>query len=181
MAYQSRQRFRSACACLHVASPLKADKLSEAIPRQPGRDEDASGGSLTNVAAMSSPCSRSAASRGIGIAAVGESLVLSAACTWTSSPAEGLPDGANWLEDLPAGLARERTTSPLHIGHVRRRVVSQGVLRSKRSDQIHRESWGSCLHALRVEFMTTRQSHNLALPINILFQTNHAFNLLPVV
>lgn len=135
MAYRSHQRFRSACACLHVASPLKADKLSEAIPRQPGRDEDASGGSLTNVAAMSSPCSTSAPSRGIGIAAVGESLVLSAARTWTSSAAvDGFPDGAKWLEDLPAGLARERTTSPLHIGHVRRRVVSQGVLRSKRLD-----------------------------------------------
>lgn len=33
------------------------------------------------------------------------------------------------MEDEPLERARERTTSPLQMGHVRRRVVSQGVLR----------------------------------------------------
>lgn len=131
----SHHRLRSAWACLHAASPLKADKLNDARPRHPLRDEDASGGSSTKVAAMSSPLSRSSKSRGIGIAAVGESLVVSAAWTWTSasSPADACLDVVVLLDDLFAGLAMDRTTSPLHIGQVRRRVVSHGVLGSPMS------------------------------------------------
>lgn len=119
-------RSRSACACLHTASPLKADRLNEASPRHPLRDEDASAGSLTRVAAISSPLSRSSEPCGIGIAADGDSLLVSAACTCTSSTEA--PDGAGWFDVLLPDLAMERTTSPLHIGHVRRRVVSHGVL-----------------------------------------------------
>lgn len=126
----SRYRLRSACACLHVASPLKADRLNGVRPCHPLRDEDASGASLTSVAAMSSPLSRSAASRGMGIAAVGDSLVVSAACTCTSSCSsysERL-DCIDVFGGLFSALPIERTTSPLQIGHVRRRVVSHGVL-----------------------------------------------------
>lgn len=121
---------RSACACLQAPSPLNADRLNEAAnPLQPFLGVDPSGWSLTRVAAKSSPRSRSL-SRGIGIAAVGESLAVSAAWVWMS-----LSSGSSWYgrwagETAVAeeACAIERTTSPLQIGHVRRRVVSQGVL-----------------------------------------------------
>ncbi len=127
-------RSRSACACLHTASPLKADKLKEVSPRHPLREEDPSAGSFTRVAAISSPLSRSSepcGPCGMGIAADGDWLFVSAACTCTSSAAG--PDGAGWSDALLPHLAMERTTSPLHIGHVRRRVVSHGVLSFPRS------------------------------------------------
>ena len=70
-------------------------------------------------------------SRGMGIAAEGESLVVSAATTCTSSLC-----WLSWLDgsegDDSAKLEFrdiERTTSFLQIGHVRRRVVNHGVLR----------------------------------------------------
>ena len=78
---------------------------------------------------MSSPRSRSL-SRGICIAADGESLAVSAAWAWMS-PSSGSSWYGRWLVEgavADDGCAMERTTSPLHIGHVRRRVVSQGVL-----------------------------------------------------
>lgn len=118
---------RSACGCLLPASPLNADRLSDVIPLQLPLEVEASGWSLTSVTAMSSPRSRSV-SRGIGIAAEGDSLVVSAACAWTSSTLSGYGVGALDTLVLEDGLAIERTTSPLQIGHVRRRVVSQGVL-----------------------------------------------------
>lgn len=70
---------RSDWVCLNAASPLNADKLKYAKSLQPRLGDDASGWSLTRVAAISSPLSRSALSRGIGIAAEGESLDVSAA------------------------------------------------------------------------------------------------------
>ena len=73
--------FRSACACRHATSPLNADRLNDASPLHPLRPDRSS----TRVSAMSSPRSTSL-SRGIGIAADGDSLVVSAAMTWTSSP-----------------------------------------------------------------------------------------------
>ena len=120
--------FLFACSCLQAASPLKADRLSPR-PLQPLRPDWSS----TRVSAMSSPLSRSCSVLpGIGMAAEGDSFVDSAAMTCTSSPScsSGLwgcevDDGAADDE-----FARERTTSFLHIGHVRRRVVSQGVLES---------------------------------------------------
>lgn len=118
---------RLACGCLLPASPLNADRLSDVSPLQLLLEVEASEWSLTSVAAISSPRSRSV-SRGIGIAAEGDSLAVSAACAWTSSTASWY--GA-WAVDtlvLEDGLAIERTTSPLQMGHVRRRVVSQGVL-----------------------------------------------------
>ena len=88
--------------------------------------------SLTRVAAKSSsPRSRSVRSfEGMGIAAVGDSLVVSAAWVWLSR--EGVV-GVVILEECALvgeeGLGfMERTTSPLQMGQVRRRVVSQGVL-----------------------------------------------------
>ena len=118
---------RLACGCLLPASPLNADRLSDVSPLQLFLEADASGSSLTSVAAISSPRSRSL-SRGIGIAAEGDSLAVSAACAWTSSTLSWYGAGAMDMLVLGDGLAIERTTSPLQIGHVRRRVVSQGVL-----------------------------------------------------
>lgn len=70
----------------------------------------------------------------MGIAAEGESLTVSAAWVWMSSSSE-VDDGL-WVVRVGEAFggvgkgfwAMERTTSPLQIGHVRRRVVSQGVL-----------------------------------------------------
>ena len=121
---------RSACACLQAPSPLNADRLNEAAnPLQPFLGVDPSGWSLTRVAAISSPRSRSL-SRGIGIAAEGESLAVSAAWVWMSL-SSGSSWYGRWTEETAVAeeaCAIERTTSPLQIGHVRRRVVSQGVL-----------------------------------------------------
>ena len=97
------------------------------MPLQLLLEVEASGWSLTSVAAMSSPRSRSV-SRGIGIAAEGESLAVSAACDWTSSTLSWYGACAVDVVVLEDGLFIERTTSPLQIGQVRRRVVSQGVL-----------------------------------------------------
>ena len=127
MAHDITHLSRSACGCLLPASPLNADRLSDVNPLQLPLEVEASGWSLTSVTAMSSPRSKSV-SRGIGIAAEGDSLVVSAACAWTSSTLSWY--GAGALDKLAPEdeLAIERTTSPLQIGHVRRRVVSQGVL-----------------------------------------------------
>ena len=70
---------RSDCNCLLPASPLNADRLSVVRPLQLLLEVEASGSSFTRVAAISSARSRSV-SRGIGIAAEGESLAVSAAC-----------------------------------------------------------------------------------------------------
>ena len=116
---------RLACGCLLPASPLNAERLREVSPLQ--LLLEASGWSLTSVAAISSPRSRSV-SRGIGIAAEGDSLAVSAACAWTSSTLSWYGARAVDMLVLEDELVIERTTSPLQIGHVRRRVVSQGVL-----------------------------------------------------
>ena len=118
---------RLACGCLLPASPLNADKLSALRPLQLLLEVEASGWSLTSVAAISSPRSRSV-SRGIGIAAEGDSLAVSAACAWMSSTLSWYGACAVDVVVVEDGLFNERTTSPLQIGHVRRRVVSQGVL-----------------------------------------------------
>lgn len=118
---------RLAWGCLLPASPLNADRLSDVSPLQLPLEVEASGWSLTSVAAISSPRSRSI-SRGIGIAAEGDSLAVSAACTWTSSTSSWYGAWAVLMVVLGDGLVIERTTSPLQIGQVRRRVVSQGVL-----------------------------------------------------
>ena len=118
---------RLACGCLLPASPLNADRLSDVKPLQLLLEVEASGWSLTSVAAISSPRSKSV-SRGIGIAAEGESLAVSAACAWTSSMLSWYGACAVDVVVLEEGFVIDRTTSPLQIGHVRRRVVSQGVL-----------------------------------------------------
>ena len=78
-----------------------------------------------------SPLSRSVSTsefrpRGMCIAGVGDSSPVSSARVWTSSsaPSESVSDRG--MAVLPC--VKERTTSPLHMGQVRRRVVSQGVL-----------------------------------------------------
>ena len=67
----------------------------------------------------------------MGIAADGDSLVVSAACVCTSMGSDASVCGGFAEDDsgLADDLAIERTTSFLHIGQVRRRVVSHGVLR----------------------------------------------------
>lgn len=78
------------------------------------------------------PCSRSPPSsssmlRGMGSADEEELLTDSAAWICTSSSLSSRYGSYRGLDGDPR--ARDRTTSPLQIGHVRRRVVSQGVLR----------------------------------------------------
>ena len=107
--------------------------LREASARQPLPGEKMLGLSLTRVAARSSEFSAvsDCGLPGMGIAAVGDSLRDSAASAWMSSEvARWLPDGRFIEARLVLDGARfiERTTSPLQIGHVRRRVVNHGVL-----------------------------------------------------
>jgi hypothetical protein len=74
-----------------------------------------------------------------GPAALGSSFVRRAACSWMSSSSSsrkrpwvtggaGAEVDGEPEEELPPLWARERTMSFLQMGHVRRRVVSQGVL-----------------------------------------------------
>ena len=161
----SSHRSRSACGCLLPASPLNADRLSDVRPLQLLLEVEASGWSLTSVAAISSPRSRSV-SRGIGIAAEGDSLVVSAACAWTSSTLSWYGAGAVDMFVLEDGLVIERTTSPLQIGHVRRRVVSQGVL-------------AICQHAIgqvnrhRLLTCTRRETHGRMVGSSLYFRHPH--------
>lgn len=62
----------------------------------------------------------------------------------------------------------ERTTSPLQMGHVRRRVVSQGVLERLISIKALTKSEGKHSHALRMELVTTGEAHDPTLSIYIL-------------
>jgi hypothetical protein len=74
-----------------------------------------------------SPAISSSRSRDIGSAADDDLLTVSAAWACTSSSLSSSRYGSyRGLDGAPR--ARDRTTSPLQIGHVRRRVVSQGVL-----------------------------------------------------
>jgi len=76
------------------------------------------------------PCSRSSVSEmGIGRAEDEDVFTVSAARTWMSSSESSWYASYLGLEGEPR--ARERTTSPLQMGHVRRRVVSHGVLDSQ--------------------------------------------------
>ena len=76
------------------------------------------------------PCSKSSLS--VRVAPIGkadddEVLIVSAASTWMVSSSLSSWYGAyRGFDGEPR--ARDRTTSPLHIGHVRRRVVNHGVL-----------------------------------------------------
>lgn len=76
------------------------------------------------------PCSRSSLSdkvAAIGKADDEEVLAVSAAWTWMASSSLSSWYGS-YLGFDGEPRARDRTTSPLHIGHVRRRVVNHGVL-----------------------------------------------------
>jgi hypothetical protein len=74
------------------------------------------------------PCSKSSSSMllSIGSAEVEELLTVSAAWAWMSSSLSSWYGSYRGLDGEPR--ARERTTSPLQIGQVRRRVVNHGVL-----------------------------------------------------
>ena len=78
------------------------------------------------------------------------------------------------LEDPPR--ASDRTTSPLQIGHVRRRVVSHGVLGfvSCNSGVVRVDK---NLHAVDVELVAAGQTHNPAYAIDIFLKTYHALYL----
>lgn len=109
--------------------------LRDAIVRQPLPGENTLGLSLTSVAARSSECSPGSdpGFPGIGMAAEGDSLRVMTASTWISSEVALELFGCGSMDVklvLDETLFIERTTSPLQIGQVRRRVVSHGVLRS---------------------------------------------------
>lgn len=83
---------------------------------------------------------------------------------------------------MPLERARERTTSPLQMGHVRRRVVSQGVLQSQLVSIRRGQNTGvRNLHALRVEFVTTRETHHPAHAVDVFLQTDDTLSLLAAV
>lgn len=77
---------------------------------------------------------------------------------------------------------RERTTSPLQIGHVRRRLVSHGVLIQDKKVSIESKFLlsspsGIDLHALHMIFVTAWETHYFALTIHILLQAYCTFDL----
>ena len=78
---------------------------------------------------------------------------------------EEVDGGCEWVECA----ARERTTSPLQMGQVRRRVVSQGVLRRHVSEKIEGIGKRDGLHALGVELVAARETHNAALAVDVFF------------
>lgn len=93
---------------------------------------------------------------GIGREAEGDMFRLSAACLCTSSlPVEPLGVRAGDADcSRSCRQLSERTTSPLQMGHVLRRVTSQGVLGM--SDSIPQRIGVGHLHAIRVELVATR-------------------------
>jgi hypothetical protein len=105
---------------------------------------------------------------GTGRDAEGDSLRVSAASVCTSSSlmesrGERVGD-ADCSRSCQLRL-RERTTSPLQMGHVRRRVTSQGVLLT--SDWKCRKLGGGYLHAIRMELVTTREAHDLTYSVDV--------------
>lgn len=78
----------------------------------------------------------------------------------------------------------ERTMSDLQIGQVRRRVVSQGVLRSNVSIHVFKYPvvrMGRNSHASLVELVPARQAHNPRDAVDIFFQANDALALLAAI
>ena len=55
------------------------------------------------------------------------------------------------------------------MGQVRRRVVSQGVLRRHVSEKIEGIGKRDGLHALGVELVAARETHNAALAVDVFF------------
>jgi hypothetical protein len=89
-------------------------------------------------------------------------------------------------EEAAEPRARERTTSPLQIGQVRRRVVSQGVLENgwvSRAGGNGKEGMaGGCdSHALGVKFVTAGETHDSADAIDVFFQADDTFPLFAAV
>ena len=74
------------------------------------------------------------------------------------------------------GCAIDLTTSPLQMGHVLRRVVSQGVLH-RISTYTRQYIMRLHLHALCVEFMPAWQAHDTTMSINVFFEAHDAFDL----
>lgn len=136
-----------------------------------------------------SPLSRSSnasSSRLTGCCESGSSLIRLAACSCTStSSSSSLYGSCRWCggdaaEDEPPERARDRTTSPLQIGQVRRLVVSHGVLRkrcvSMISDGMSDQQWRN-LHALCMELVAAWQTHDSTDTVDILLQTDNALSL----
>lgn len=65
------------------------------------------------------------------------------------------------------------------MGHVRRRVVNQGVLNIGLVSQLGKVEYKSrgYSHALNVELVTTRQAHDLADTVDIFLQANDTLDL----
>lgn len=66
----------------------------------------------------------------------------------------------------------ERTTSPLQMGHVRRRVVNHGVLFMPVSLEFCRKRREENSHAVGVEFMAARKPHYPTHAIDIFLQAD---------
>jgi hypothetical protein len=103
------------------------NELLRSLPCRCGISRPCSSSSSAQLASMSA--ARLSDEMGSGREADGESLRVSAACAWTSSTSSwnraSIADTVRSWYDCD----RDRTTSPLHIGQVRRLVTSHGVLR----------------------------------------------------
>lgn len=119
-------RFLSAGLCRQTAvSPLRAEMLKEVKFRHPKRRPfvpPLRGADAAVPRSMSS--SSSSERRGIGMAAEGDSLTVSAARLWISSDLFS----PSCRRSFAWPRAIDLTTSPLQMGQVLRRLTSQGVL-----------------------------------------------------
>jgi len=153
---------RSGGGCRQSESALKVGKPNETKFRQlDGVAESVF--PFNKGASGASFCSRSASNSdtpATGIAADGESLRLSKARAWTSSEVCSF---SSWSSRLPVSRwLRDRTTSPLQMGQVRRRVVNQGVMHS---------AWNSCPHGRLMTLLwpsmysSRHTTHSTCLPV----------------
>jgi hypothetical protein len=121
-----------------VVVTVELRSLNEPVKsRETSRDSSLSPrSSLPSPIQFASTSSSAAADEeeiGTGRDAEGESFRVSAACVWNASvlscenSARCDGDELRWFW-FRCDCEKERTTSPLQIGHVRRRVTSQGVL-----------------------------------------------------
>lgn len=163
---------RSRRAWCQMVSPLRAEKLSVAKFLQLDcgaelawslRPAFCSGSGTSSVTPSIKTGAEEATDRDMASEVCASSLV----CAWW------LPEPPDWTWDM------ERTTSPLQIGQVRRRVVSHGVLERKLAKcYLDNHMIVSChLHAIHMELMATWQAHDPTFAIDVLLKTNNTLHL----
>lgn len=122
--------------CSDVLRPLK---LLEKMPSQPPSRRVARGLVLASAFAM--PCSRSTF---LSLSAEPDPEASASSSSSSSSSSLSSRYGS-YRGPFPLPRCSDRTTSPLQMGHVRRRVVSQGVMQS---------AWNSWPHGKLITLLT---------------------------